>query len=165
MNTDPTGTTWLTASGPAQKKGSDLLSFVAAGVSIEAAAAAEEGKPPKARKFAMTAYNGGAMQVSAYGLPVVVDLAGLDVGNSPRPILIDHERDIDSVLGQTDKVEVKGNSLLVAGSVFAKDKHKDTLVAGDGDDRGRPRPGQPIGEPGHAGTPGKCRPTDGSSSS
>ena len=38
---------------------------------------AAEGDAPKPKRFSMTAYNGGPMQVSAYGPPVVIDLAGI----------------------------------------------------------------------------------------
>jgi hypothetical protein len=103
------------------------LDFTAGSVDIEAAAG--DGGGGKARPFKMTAYTGGAMQVGAYGYPVVVDLAGMSLGNSARPILIDHVNDLAYVLGQTTKIEVKGTDLLVAGNVFAENDNAKQVIA------------------------------------
>ncbi|MDP6722228.1 MAG: sialidase family protein [Pirellulaceae bacterium] len=62
----------------------------AGGIHLEAASAVEGDKPPL-RRFSMTAYTGGAMQLSGWRYPVVVDLAGLRVPKKSRPILKDHD--------------------------------------------------------------------------
>ncbi|MDW8267188.1 MAG: hypothetical protein RMJ52_17845 [Gemmataceae bacterium] len=74
------------------------LILLAAAVELEAAPA--KGDAPKLRRFTMTAYTGGAMQLAGWRYPVVVDLQGLDLGRQRRPILLDHQRDVDFVLGQ-----------------------------------------------------------------
>ncbi|MFH1022120.1 MAG: Mu-like prophage major head subunit gpT family protein [Planctomycetota bacterium] len=83
------------------------------GVKIEAGAASAEGK--SLRRFSMTAYTGGAMTLSGWPHPVVVDLAGLAVGKKSRPILMDH--DTGRIVGHTDAVLTEGGALTVAGVV------------------------------------------------
>jgi hypothetical protein len=92
------------------------LSLLAASVELEAAPA--EGDVQKLRRFTMTAYTGGAMQLSGWRYPVVVDLQGLQIGRQRRPILLDHQRDVDFVMGQTDSVAVMNDQLIVAGHVM-----------------------------------------------
>ncbi len=43
----------------------------------------------------------------SHALPVVVDLSGLQVPSQVRPILIDHQNDVDSTLGQTQAISVE----------------------------------------------------------
>jgi hypothetical protein len=50
----------------------------ASSINLQAAEAAEEGKPAL-RKFSMVAYTGGAMRLGGWPYPVVVDLAGMRV--------------------------------------------------------------------------------------
>lgn len=83
------------------------------GVRIEASSAAAEGKT--LRRFNMTAYTGGAMTLSGWPHPVVVDLAGLAVGKKSRPILMDH--DTGRIVGHTDAVSTEGGALTVAGVI------------------------------------------------
>lgn len=94
---------------------------------IEFAAAGGEGNEP--RRFSMVAYTGGAMQLAAWKFPVVVDLTGLDVGRSRRPILLDHTRDVEHVMGQTDQVTVANHQLLVAGQVLGDSAKARQVVA------------------------------------
>ncbi len=63
----------------------------ASSINLQAAEAAEEGKPAL-RKFSMVAYTGGAMRLGGWPYPVVVDLAGMRVTRKSRPILKDHDR-------------------------------------------------------------------------
>src|SRR3989339_1392722 len=72
-------------------------------VKIEAAA---QGDKPALRRFSMTAYTGGAMNLGGWPHPVVVDLAGLAVGKKSRPILMDH--DSGRIVGHTDAVSTDG---------------------------------------------------------
>lgn len=92
------------------------------------AEAAQDGKPA-ARSFKMTAYTGGAMQVAAYFHPVVVDLEGFEAGNSARPILIDHHKDINSVLGQTSEVGVKDGKIVAEGKIFGESEQAKQVIA------------------------------------
>lgn len=95
-----------------------MLDLLAAAVELDAAA--PEGDPQKLRRFTMTAYTGGAMQLAGWRYPVVVDLAGIDVGKQRRPILLDHTRDVDFVMGQTDSLAVMNNQLIVAGQIMGE---------------------------------------------
>jgi hypothetical protein len=92
------------------------LNLLAASVELEAAPA--EGDAQKLRRFTMAAYTGGAMQLAGWRYPVVIDLQGLQVGRQRRPILLDHMRDVDFVMGQTDSIAVMNNQLIVAGQVM-----------------------------------------------
>jgi len=103
------------------------LNLLAEAVTLEAAPT--EGDAQKLRRFTMTAYTGGAMQLAGWRYPVVVDLAGLDVGRQRRPILLDHTRDVDFVLGQTDSVAVMNNQLLVAGQVMGDSPKARQVIA------------------------------------
>jgi hypothetical protein len=94
---------------------------------IEFAAASGEANQP--RRFSMVAYTGGPMQLAGWKFPVVVDLAGLDVGRSRRPILLDHTRDVEHVMGQTDQVTVANHQLLVAGQVLGDSAKARQVVA------------------------------------
>jgi hypothetical protein len=71
----------------------------ASSISLQAAEAADEGKPAL-RKFSMVAYTGGAMRLGGWPYPVVVDLAGMRVTRKSRPILKDHDR--ASIVGHTE---------------------------------------------------------------
>jgi hypothetical protein len=123
--------TLLTANAPAPADATIHLTSTPADLRIEAAAPpSADGKPPKARRFSMTAYTGGPMYVGMFYEPVVVDLDGLDVGNSARPILIDHNTDdIEAVLGQTDTIQIKGNNLLVSGAIYGESDQAKQVIA------------------------------------
>jgi hypothetical protein len=76
--------------------------------------ASATGKP---RRFNILAYSGGALSVDGFDLPVIVDLSGLDVPETPLPILIDHTKSVEATLGMTDSVENTGTALVLAGPV------------------------------------------------
>ncbi len=86
----------------------------ASSINLQAADAAEEGKPAL-RKFSMVAYTGGAMRLGGWPYPVVVDLAGMRVTRKSRPILKDHDR--ASIVGHTDDIMVGDSRLEVAGVI------------------------------------------------
>lgn len=132
---------WITASAPndsIQSQAEACREYHASGfirltgnasdLQIEAEAPAGS-TAKKARKFSMTAYTGGAMRVAAFYDPVVVDLSGLDVGNSARPILINHTHDLEHLLGQTESIEVRAGKLLVAGNAFPESETAKRVVA------------------------------------
>lgn len=103
------------------------LNLLAASVELEAAPA--EGNAQKLRRFTMTAYTGGAMQLAGWRYPVVVDLQGLQVGKQRRPILLDHMRDVDFVMGQTDSIAVMNDQLVVAGQVMGDSPKARQVIA------------------------------------
>jgi len=78
---------------------------------IEAAGDDGETKP---KRFTMTAYTGGAMQVSAYGPPVVIDLSGM-TARSPIPILANHDH--AQIVGHADDVQIGDSALKLSGVI------------------------------------------------
>ncbi|MEO2033863.1 MAG: hypothetical protein ABGZ35_17435, partial [Planctomycetaceae bacterium] len=108
---------------PPEQRQVDLVSSE---INIEAAAAEQ---PEHVRRFSMTAYTGGAMVLAGWRYPVVVDLAGLTVGKQDRPILLDHTRDVDFVMGQTDRITVENHRLLVAGEVMGDSAKARQVIA------------------------------------
>lgn len=103
------------------------LNLLAASVEVEAAPA--EGEAQKLRRFTMTAYTGGAMQIAGWRYPVVVDLQGVQIGKQRRPILLDHTRDVDFVMGQTDSIAVMNDQLVVAGQVMGESPKARQVIA------------------------------------
>ena len=51
---------------------------------LEASAPGTDGGKPTPRRFQMTAYTGGPMQLAGWRYPVVVDLAGLQATAKPK---------------------------------------------------------------------------------
>jgi len=100
-------------------------------LSIEAAA--QEGQP-RNRRFTMLAYTGGAMRIAGFSYPVVVDLTGLDMSRASWPVFVGHNQDIDDLLGQTDRVEVVGSSLIASGEVIGTSPRVQRVV--EAHDRG-----------------------------
>jgi hypothetical protein len=100
----------------------------AAPVELQAAA---DGKSP--RRFTSTAYTGGALKVSGYPLPIVVDLAGLSTRNNVTANL-DH--DSSKRVGHVTATENDGRKLLLSGVVSAANSAADEFVSSH--DRGYP---------------------------
>lgn len=75
--------------------------------------ASANGKP---RRFNILAYSGGELNVDGFDMPVIVDLAGLEVPASV-PILIDHTKSVEATLGITDSIVNTGTSLTLGGVV------------------------------------------------
>jgi hypothetical protein len=69
------------------------------------------------------------MQLSGWRYPVVVDLQGLQIGRQRRPILLDHQRDVDFVMGQTDSVAVMNDQLIVAGHIMGDSPKARQVIA------------------------------------
>src|SRR5690606_9849121 len=100
---------WLQASQPAI----DSLLLADGELEILAAEQTPEGEKPRLRKFAMTAYTGGAINVG-FGRPVVIDLAGVAVPRQNIPIFAHHNP--ERIVGHTVKVDkpraaLKGSGL------------------------------------------------------
>jgi hypothetical protein len=105
---------------------SRAINLLASAVALDAAAG--EGTQ-QLRRFTMTAYTGGAMQLAGWRYPVVVDLNGLALGRQRRPILLDHSRDVDFVMGQTDSLAVMNGELVVAGQVMGDSPKARQVIA------------------------------------
>lgn len=67
------------------------------------------------KRFSMNAYTGGAMHLTGYSLPVVVDLAGLHIPKQNQPILKDHDQ--TQIVGHSTQIEKINGELHVAGLV------------------------------------------------
>ncbi len=96
----------------------------------EIAAAASSGDGAvKPRRFSMTAYTGGPMTLAGWRYPVVVDLAGLTVGDRSRPIFLGHQQDVDDVVGQTDRIEIAEGQLVASGDVLGDSPRVQRVIA------------------------------------
>jgi len=98
----------------------------AGGIRLEAATQIEDGKPPL-RRFTMTAYTGGAMQLLGWRYPVVIDLSGLRVPKKSRPILKDHN--LSQIVGHTDEIGVTQNTIEVAGVISGAGDTAQEIIA------------------------------------
>lgn len=85
------------------------------GIPIQAGAVMPNGQP---RRFDIQAYDGGPLPVAGFDLPVIVDLATLELPEA-MPLLIDHEATVEATLGSTDLIENNGQSMRIAGLVTA----------------------------------------------
>ncbi len=96
---------------------------IGAPVSVEAAAKDTEGKllPPK---FTATFYTGVAMDINGWDLPVVIDLAGLQEGNSLVANL-DHDR---SKRVGNFALANDGKSLVANGTASARTAARDEVI-------------------------------------
>ncbi len=94
-----------------------LAADAAPGTTADAppSAAATEVPTPVLKRFAMSAYTGGAMTLRGWRAPTVIDLAGLAWSAKPRPILKDHNPSL--IVGHTDSVSVVDGVLRVSGVV------------------------------------------------
>jgi len=82
---------------------------------LQGADSTDSATGPKVKKFSMVAYTGGPIQQFWLDAPVVLDLAGLDVGNSARPILRDH--DSSQIVGHSTSIDNGGKRLKLAGEI------------------------------------------------
>lgn len=88
-----------------------LIHF-SAPITIQAAAT---GDKPGPRRFDMTAYTGGAMQLKGWQYPVVVDVTGIQGIDKSRPVL--HAHDPAQRVGHTDKITVAEGQLSASGVI------------------------------------------------
>lgn len=86
------------------------------------------------RKFALDAYNGGPMMFEWSDVPVIVDIAGIEIGDKPRPVLLQH--DDDRRVGHTVSVIAKPDALFAEGVVSGAGEAAKEVV--DAADRGFP---------------------------
>lgn len=111
MNSD---TPRMLFASAAPKSCNAQFSFGGGSGSFRLVEAAAGGDSPSLPTIQMNAYNGGAMDVG-WGLPVVVDMKGLDVKGFSRPLLKDH--DMGQIVGHTTKVAKGASALDVEGVV------------------------------------------------
>lgn len=99
--------------------------------SVEIQAQAMEGDAPKGpRRFEMIAYSGSPMKFPDIEHPVVVDLKGMTITKKPRPIL--HNHSIERIVGHTEKIEVRDNSLVAVGLISGvNDVTREILASAD----------------------------------
>ncbi len=99
-----------------------VLAFACAPAWIEAQGAEGDPQRPALPRFTMNAYTGGAMRLSGWRHPVVVDLAGLRVPTQARPIRLGHDAALG--VGHTDRIVVDNGRLIASGVVS-----RDTVAA------------------------------------
>jgi hypothetical protein len=110
----------------------DTLELIGGTLEIEAEAPAEGDNAAKSkpRRFTMNAYNGGAMRLMFYCNPVVIDLEGMEGTDRSRPAFLNH--DPGQIVGHTDKIMVKKNSVTASGLISgAGDAAKEVCAAAD----------------------------------
>ncbi len=98
---------------------------------LEASAGAlsTDGQKAAPRRFQMTAYTGGPMQLAGWRFPVVVDLAGLLASAKPK-VFLEHDR--TQRVGHIDQVQASESSLVVAGVVSSTGKAAQEVIADAG---------------------------------
>ena len=84
-------------------------------------AAAGESLP----KFRTTAYTGGAMRLTGFYRPVVVDLSGLTAGKN-LPALREH--DADRIVGHHTNIEIKPSAIIAEGVFSGGNAESETII-------------------------------------
>ena len=87
--------------------------------------AAEGDDSGNLKRFSMTGYTGGKMNVGL-GMPVVVDLSGMKVSAKSRPILKDHNP--AQVVGHTDSIKISSGSIKASGVVSGANAYADEVM-------------------------------------
>jgi len=88
---------------------------------IEAAGETEGDEAPQLRRFAMTAYTGGKLNLPNFPFPVVVDLSGMRIPAKSRPILRDHS--IQQIVGHTESININRSTLRLKGVISGSNEH------------------------------------------
>ena len=70
------------------------------------------------RRFTIEAYTGSQIRQGWSREPVVIDLAGMQF-KQKLPIVLGHDYQLGSILGQTDAVRVEAGKLIVEGEILA----------------------------------------------
>lgn len=96
---------------------------------IAASGVVDGGTP--ARTVTIVAYTGGPLHIEKWDLPVIVDYDGLEIPATQVPILIDHKRTPDGILGQTSRVVVANGELQAVGTALGcSDLAKQVIAMG-----------------------------------
>jgi phage head maturation protease len=85
-------------------------------VTFLAAADGDAASAPK--RFTIEAYTGSQIRQGWSREPVVIDLAGMTF-KQKLPIVLGHDYNLGSILGQTDSVRVEAGKLIVEGEILA----------------------------------------------
>ena len=80
--------------------------------------AADGHESPNPRRFVIEAYTGSQIRQGWSREPVVIDLAGMQF-KQKLPIVLGHDYQLGSILGQTDAVRVEAGRLIVEGEILA----------------------------------------------
>lgn len=89
-------------------------------------AAADDAAGKKLPRFAGTAYTGSVMRPTGWGLPLIVDLAGVRVPSQHRPVLRQHDH--TRIVGHTDTVKVSATGIDIAGPMSGAGPDRDEVV-------------------------------------
>ncbi len=92
-------------------------------VSVEAAA---DGQASRRPTFNIMAYTGGALNVSMWTAPVVLDLAGIRAKDR-IPILFDHDR--SRIVGQASSVEVTSKNIKLSGAITGENESANEVIS------------------------------------
>ncbi len=76
-----------------------------------------DGAENKLRRFTMTAYTGGKLNLPNFPFPVVADLSGMRISAKARPILRDHN--ISQIVGHTESIDINRSSIRLSGVISA----------------------------------------------
>lgn len=82
---------------------------------VEFVAGGDDGPEGKPKRFRLTAYTGGVMQLDGWFSPVVIDLAGLKLRPGAIPVLKNH--DMDQIVGHADRNEITQQRLKLSGVI------------------------------------------------
>lgn len=74
--------------------------------------------PNRVRRIKILAYDGGMLNLPNYDYPLVIDNQGWELRDQIRPILIDHKKDADHILGQTDRITVSATEMMAEGELM-----------------------------------------------
>ena len=112
---------------------SDVVNFKAgAGEgSIEIHAKKHDDDEKKLASFTIKAYNGGAMFVDGFSLPIVLDLAGMKVTSKSRPILLNHNP--ETPVGHSTEVNIGARNVVVKGVFSVRNERTDEMIAASKD--------------------------------
>ena len=116
------GINWAMGIMDRERKGVKAAMIEIQAESASITAAVEAGAQPK---FDVVAYNGGPLKVGGYDLPIVIDLAGLDVGKS---VIANLHHKKDQLVGHVDNIENDGKGLKLKGLVSAVTEHAKQFV-------------------------------------
>lgn len=113
----------------ASAKDRPILAFAA---EVKVIAATEvDGKPKGTPTFDVTAYNGGALQVGGWDLPVVIDLSGLEFA---RSVIANLDHDQKQRVGHVTAKEKTQSEIKLQGKFSAATAHRAVVLESAADE-------------------------------
>lgn len=91
-------------------------------------AADGEGEGEEQRRVELDAYTGGPLSVG-WGTPVYIELSGLSFPKSGTPLLLDHQRDVRAIVGQSDAAKVENHHLLAEGPILGDSEQVRAMIS------------------------------------